>query len=1354
MPKTAEASLPNHNVAAGNIIVVQNDSLNNTNSVTTSLAVQINDFRLRGTGGPGDDHSPLQSRGDYAVQIGNDAGANLTNGILMSSVTENGRDNGEPTGINYCIAFIENQRTNANDTNAIIGAYWIGSQGNSVLGTGAGTGAGTGPEFNVNVAGAYFPYSQFVGGLVRNHGPNDELGQNNFGFTNGGALNQIFGSPGLAIGVNFFDNGSGKYFLTLTNMGIDSRASGVLIVTGAKNESANYGMSGVNLTNGGWQLFLKDNGSTTRTINGYEQDPIAWVFVPKTNTSLISGRFKGDASIDAFSGNSAQFTVTSNAAGVYELKPIGYSATNGVLIISPEVGPTGASNVNNEVSYQANAAGDGWIIQSRDTPTNTLERIPATEAVVSFVFIPGPTPGFSVIPTNNLFTGEDGSTDSFTVVLHKRPTADVTIPVSSSNTAEGTVSTNSLTFTADNWNVPQTVTITGVDDAVIDGTVNYTIVLGTATSADPNWNGLDPADVSVANLDNDSAIVVNPTAGLVTTEAGGTDTFNIHLTQVPSANVTIGLSSSNPNEGTVSPSSLTFTPGNYNVDQPVTVTGVNDFVDDGDKAYTIITAPATSSDSFYSGQNAPDVSVVNVDNDTFGVTVGGVGPTGLSVVEGRTSTYTLVLNSQPSANVTITVAGTNPSQGGTLSPPSVTFTTGNWSNAQTITVTGSDDLALDGNTSWFITNTVSSVDPQYTTIAPISFAATTLDNEPLLTLPSGTLLYGTGLPGVGLDGRAILTDPNTINYNGGSVTVTLTANGTVDDRLEVRNTGTGVGQIGVSGTTVSYGGTTIGSLSGGVGTSPLVISLNTAATPDAVQVLVRNITYRNATPTPPQSTRSFSVKVTHSDTGNSIANGSIRVSLLRYADFQEGLDHGYGIYVGEADCHLRENASGTPFPEGSGGGLFIDWTDPGAHNAYQTLMRFTNIFGTSPGQVPAGAVIVGAELVLTVPTTDANASGDGSPLYRMLRSWDENTDTWDNEVDGVQQDDAESRSAYDSQFGVIDASGSTGFGAIGFSVLPDLQAWQAGDANYGWVMPSWFTATNLDGTTISPGETTVENDRPRLRLLWLPAGVASASYRQNANGYTSVADTQVRPAAPVTSFANTVSLGIDANVTTNDPSDVLIKFDNIIGTGTGQIPPNSVIHGAVLDLASVGNNAMGNGGTFHTMLRPWTATSTWSSLGGIAPNDVDAASAISASAGSALLTPLICGGYHTFELTADVQSWVSGVRANNGWAIFPWDNGGDGWFISSSETATTKDRPQLRVFFTPSLTISSISRGPGSVTINVIGPAGLTGSVQRSTQVDSGYSTIGPITIQPDGTASLVDNSPPPGQAFYRIKSP
>ena len=100
-------------------------------------------------------------------------------------------------------------------------------------------------------------------------------------------------------------------------------------------------------------------------------------------------------------------------------------------------------------------------------------------------------------------TGEDGRQASFSVVLHTQPLADVIIAVQSGNPAEGTVSVSSLTFTPANWDVAQTVTITGVDDAVIDGDLVYSIVLATAVSSDPDYQGVNPSDVAVVNLDNE-----------------------------------------------------------------------------------------------------------------------------------------------------------------------------------------------------------------------------------------------------------------------------------------------------------------------------------------------------------------------------------------------------------------------------------------------------------------------------------------------------------------------------------------------------------------------------------------------------------------------------------------------------------------------------------------------------------------------------------------------------------------------------------------------------------------------------------------------------------------------------------
>jgi hypothetical protein len=129
---------------------------------------------------------------------------------------------------------------------------------------------------------------------------------------------------------------------------------------------------------------------------------------------------------------------------------------------------------------------------------------------------------FVVATTGNLQTTETSLTATFTVVLTSQPASDVTIPVSSSDPSEGTASTAQLTFNSADWNVPQTVTVTGQSDAIVDGNVPYTIDLGPSTSADLNYNGLPMKSVAVTNFDAapvDKVGIVRPGAQQWTLDA-------------------------------------------------------------------------------------------------------------------------------------------------------------------------------------------------------------------------------------------------------------------------------------------------------------------------------------------------------------------------------------------------------------------------------------------------------------------------------------------------------------------------------------------------------------------------------------------------------------------------------------------------------------------------------------------------------------------------------------------------------------------------------------------------------------------------------------------------------------------
>ena len=125
---------------------------------------------------------------------------------------------------------------------------------------------------------------------------------------------------------------------------------------------------------------------------------------------------------------------------------------------------------------------------------------------------------------------------------------------------------------------------------------------------------------------------------------------------------------------------------------------------------------------------------------------------------------------------------------------------------------------------------------------------------------------------------ATVTDVDSVNapdFIGGSLTVSFDASGTSADQLSIRNQGTGAGQIGISGSDVTFGGSVIGTFSGGVNGANLIITFNSSlATPAAVQSLVRNIQYFNNSESPSTSPRTVTFSL---NDGDGIANGGTNI---------------------------------------------------------------------------------------------------------------------------------------------------------------------------------------------------------------------------------------------------------------------------------------------------------------------------------------------------------------------------------------------------------------------------------------------------------------------------------------------
>jgi hypothetical protein len=222
--------------------------------------------------------------------------------------------------------------------------------------------------------------------------------------------------------------------------------------------------------------------------------------------------------------------------------------------------------------------------------------------------------GFTITPTTGLTTTEAGGVASFTVRLNSQPSVNVTVTLISSDPTEGTPSPAALVFSPANWNSNQTVTVTGQDDPVADGDLPYTIQTG-AASSDPDYSGLDPADVALTNLDDDTpGYTISPNSFALS--EGGSQVVSFALYTPPTADVTINLSSNDLSECTVSPASITLNASNWQSGASFTVEGVNDDLDDGVQPCTIATT-VNSSDSAYGRLDPDDIDLTVFERRIF-----------------------------------------------------------------------------------------------------------------------------------------------------------------------------------------------------------------------------------------------------------------------------------------------------------------------------------------------------------------------------------------------------------------------------------------------------------------------------------------------------------------------------------------------------------------------------------------------------------------------------------------------------------------------------------------------------------------------------------------------------------------
>ena len=395
---------------------------------------------------------------------------------------------------------------------------------------------------------------------------------------------------------------------------------------------------------------------------------------------------------------------------------------------------------------------DDDAVDDEATVTHTVDR-PDLESVVDEDLDIHVTDNdeAGVTISESSFNVDEVCHETYTIQLDSKPTANVTVTIGDPSNTAVTAEPATLTFTPDNWGDPQTVTVTCVED---DNAVNEESLV-THTVSGGDYAGISTPGVTFKVTDNDTRGVTISESSFNVNEVCH-ETYTIQLDSQPTANVTVNIFDPANNAVTTAPATLTFTPDNWGNPQTVTVTCVED--DNGVNEESIVIHVVGGGD--YDCISTPSVTFKVTDNDTAGVTLS---KSSLNIYEGDIENYSIQLDTEPTGRVTVTIHDPIDNTDVTTDPVTLTFTTLNWQDPQTVTVTAREDDDAGGSGAT-VTHSVSGAD--YGSVTAVNVTVTVTDNDTrgvTLSEPDVTVYEGgTGTYAVQLD-----TEPT------GNVTVTI-----------------------------------------------------------------------------------------------------------------------------------------------------------------------------------------------------------------------------------------------------------------------------------------------------------------------------------------------------------------------------------------------------------------------------------------------------------------------------------------------------------------------------------------------------------------------------------------------------
>ncbi|MCU0546193.1 MAG: Ig-like domain-containing protein [Oscillatoriaceae cyanobacterium Prado104] len=491
------------------------------------------------------------------------------------------------------------------------------------------------------------------------------------------------------------------------------------------------------------------NLGTTRTASLTIVDNEPLVSIAAGNTPAEEGEVPGTFVVSLDRAAPAGGLVVEYAVGGTATSGDDYEALTGTVLI-----PQGQSTA----TIQLDTFDDAFI-DPNETVTVTLREQPDR---LNYGVNPASNTASLTITDNeriaevsiaavDLEIGEDGFGRFQLTLTEPAPVDGLTVNYQIAGTAANGTDYQTLTGSVfvRPGNTSAGIGISSIEDFVAEG--NETVELTILSGENYTIGSVDAASLTIA--DNDSAgLSISPLNG-TTNEAGGTATFEIALTSEPDTPITVNLTSSDIGEGTLSTSSLVFTPENWNVAQTFTVTGVDDTETDGNQSYTIqATIDRNSDDANYLNLNPVEIASINVDNDTANVLITQSGGNTSVAEGGATDSYIVALTSTPTSDVTVTLTPTEQIDlgAGAGLPVTLTFTPDNANTPQTVNVAAVDDNLVEGLHEALISQAVNSDDTDYAGIAIEDVAVNISDNDlPTVTVvPGGNASEQSAIPGV------------------------------------------------------------------------------------------------------------------------------------------------------------------------------------------------------------------------------------------------------------------------------------------------------------------------------------------------------------------------------------------------------------------------------------------------------------------------------------------------------------------------------------------------------------------------------------------------------------------------------